>query len=407
MAKKTLTQAIYSVDNIQNQPDQVKDQATALKLSFDQSAIDGRTYNNGVLLVELADESVGNSGSNTIGHNSTSVTADNVGDAIEENRQAISDIVLGQIPDNSLTNAKLAPDAKVGSLALLDTVNKTDVVSSINEVQAEVGTNFTNINIIRSSKLSTGTANAITIDTDGTFDLTKDRNILPFTPSLTNTGAMTVAADGQMVKAIKKFDVDTDGFIDVEEGDIKKNTPIQLTWSVSEDFFILAPKGGAVIKSIQRGTALFGNGVISLNVNISEVLESNSIILITVTSQSSQARENTANADFVDSDTIVFKRDTAAGFGTTTINWQVIEFVKLKSKQSGDVSVSTNPTNVAITSVNLEKAISFMTFKSPSTLEACDRAVLGQKLTASTNLEFSSIAASSGFDVKWVVVEAE
>jgi len=84
MAKKTLTPSTVATDNIQNQPDVVVDDASALKLSFDQYGIDDKTYTNDVHLAELADETLGNSGSNTIGHNSTNVVADNVGDGLEE-----------------------------------------------------------------------------------------------------------------------------------------------------------------------------------------------------------------------------------------------------------------------------------------------------------------------------------
>lgn len=42
--------------------------------------------------------------------------------------------VLGQVPDNSLANAKLAIDIKVGSLADLLTTVKTSVVGAVNEI---------------------------------------------------------------------------------------------------------------------------------------------------------------------------------------------------------------------------------------------------------------------------------
>ena len=48
--------------------------------------------------------------------------------------ETVADVVLGQIPDNSLTDIKLAPDNKVGSLATLETDNKSDTVVAINEV---------------------------------------------------------------------------------------------------------------------------------------------------------------------------------------------------------------------------------------------------------------------------------
>jgi len=197
----------------------------------------------------LTSKTLGDAGSNLVGHNSASITADNVGDALEENRTAITDIVLGEIPDNTLTELKMAAEMKkqsggvakfddLGDISALDTTNKDSAVVAINEVNE-------NTNIIRASKLSTGTANAITLDTLGEFDRTLDGNILPFTPSLTNTGAVTISEDSQTAKAVKKFNIDTDAFVDVDAGDIKKNTPTSLTWSVSDDFFIYAPKGGA------------------------------------------------------------------------------------------------------------------------------------------------------------------
>lgn len=45
----------------------------------------------------------------------------------------IINVTLGQIVDGSLTNAKLATDIKVGSLAALTTTDKSSVVASINE----------------------------------------------------------------------------------------------------------------------------------------------------------------------------------------------------------------------------------------------------------------------------------
>lgn len=44
------------------------------------------------------------------------------------------------IPDNSITNNKLVPDIKIGSLADLDTTDKDSVVDAINEVFSNIGT---------------------------------------------------------------------------------------------------------------------------------------------------------------------------------------------------------------------------------------------------------------------------
>jgi len=115
MAKKTLPQSTYATNNIQNQPDQVKGQATALKLSFDQTGIDSKTYNNTTLLPALADETLGNSGSNAIGHNSASVTANNVGDALEENRQIIDNLSTADGQNVKLTGNQTVAGTKTFS----------------------------------------------------------------------------------------------------------------------------------------------------------------------------------------------------------------------------------------------------------------------------------------------------
>jgi len=49
---------------------------------------------------------------------------------------SIGSVVLGQIPDDTLTNAKLSSDVKVGSLAELNTTAKASVIAAINELVA-------------------------------------------------------------------------------------------------------------------------------------------------------------------------------------------------------------------------------------------------------------------------------
>jgi WD40 repeat protein len=125
------------------------------------------------------------------------------------------------------------------------------------------------IDIIRLAKTSTGTANALVIDTAGTFDLTKDGNVLPIVPNLTNTGASTIAVDAQTVKPIKKFDIGTDTYIDTEAEDLKKNAPTQLVWSVGSDFFILRPSGGANV-----------NGQAEITFRYAETINAKDVLLV-------------------------------------------------------------------------------------------------------------------------------
>lgn len=236
------TRDTQDYDIIQALPDIVEDQATSVKQKFDQGGNQGKTYNNDTLLAELESTTLGSSGSDNIGYNGDVPDSTTIKEAVDKVYSGGS----GSIPpDGTITNAKLATDVKVGSLAALTTTEKSSVTGSINEVDADVGTNTVNLDIARIAKTDTGAANAYVVDTAGTFDRTIDGNTLPFIPSNANTGASTMAEDSQVAKAIKKWNPDAGpaAFVDVEEGDLLVNVRVDLTWSVSNDFFIYSPKG--------------------------------------------------------------------------------------------------------------------------------------------------------------------
>lgn len=67
----------------------------------------------------------------------TGVSGTTVKEQLASLKSLITSVVLGQIPDNSLTNAKLGSDVKVGSLAELITTVKTSLVAAINEVKEQ------------------------------------------------------------------------------------------------------------------------------------------------------------------------------------------------------------------------------------------------------------------------------
>jgi hypothetical protein len=102
--KQAITPSSVGVTNIQAQPDIVIGQATALKVAFDKTGLDEKTYINSTLISELN----GDNGSKKIGHDSPSITADNVGDAIEE---VWTNIVMGQVSNGSIIDVKLSDAA--------------------------------------------------------------------------------------------------------------------------------------------------------------------------------------------------------------------------------------------------------------------------------------------------------
>lgn len=249
MAKLAISPSTVPVNTIQSLDDVVVGQAPSLKVAFDKAAADGKTYINDTLIAELN----GDNGSKKIGHDSPNIAADNVNEALEEVYAAIASTVLGEIPDNSIPNLKLASDIKVGSLATLTTTEKSSVVGAINEIDAyvngvpeQVDTIETDLNILRTAKTTTGSNVALAVDTDGTFDMTRNGNTLSVIPNVANTGAMTIAVDGQTARAIQKAN-DAGTLVALEAGDIKQNVPVQLVLQTSgTPVFIYAPKVGAI-----------------------------------------------------------------------------------------------------------------------------------------------------------------
>lgn len=212
---------------------------TVVQSNWDSRAIYNQTQINAIIaaLQSIVD---GDSGADNVKITPiTGVTTLNntIQEALEVLKTQINSAIVGTLPDRSIQAIKIA----LNQLTELEMANdmKKDITGGI----TAYNTFITQNNIIRLAKTSTGTANALVIDTSGTFDLTVDGNTLNIIPNLTNTSASTIALDGQTAKAIKKFDIDTDTYIDTLAEDLKKNTPVQLVWSLSNDFFILRPSG--------------------------------------------------------------------------------------------------------------------------------------------------------------------
>jgi hypothetical protein len=119
-------------------------------------------------------------------------------------------IVAGVIPDTSITNAKLATDIKIGSLATLTTTEKSSVVGAINEIDAKFDTALISdatITSVRAKKIQlnglaytplafkTSTAASVTgTITTATLDLTGvgDGGTIIFNPNSLGADTATV-----------------------------------------------------------------------------------------------------------------------------------------------------------------------------------------------------------------------
>lgn len=165
-----------NVENIQKLEDRPQIPAQDLKACFDQASVDLKNAINGIMDQLEALSSAGNLGANALGdnflsenvqgileelkivtdylnqeviktqnlfNNSDNMTAnagegyptENLTARLNRIKVAMDELVIGQIPKDSISNRQLGIDIKVGSLAELSTQNKNDIVSALNELK--------------------------------------------------------------------------------------------------------------------------------------------------------------------------------------------------------------------------------------------------------------------------------
>lgn len=118
----------------------------------------------------------------------------------------------------------------------------TNVTVSVDGNDVTINSTAIESSIVDSFYTTTGLVNNMVVSTSNTFDNTVDGCILNVISNLTNTGSVLITVDDLTAKAVKKFDIDSDVYVDLASGDLKKNTPATLIWSLSNDFFVYAPK---------------------------------------------------------------------------------------------------------------------------------------------------------------------
>ncbi|MFZ5352734.1 MAG: hypothetical protein ACOZCL_08425, partial [Bacillota bacterium] len=159
------------------------------------------------------------------------------------------------------------------------------------------------------------------------------------------------------------------------------------------------------IKSVQRGSYTFGGAEDTAWVTISAVNLSNAIIKISI---QNVAAGNTANnslqvkGKFTSTTQIELKRQYAGGSTYTKVFWEVIEFNNVKSLQSGDVAINTNPKTITISSVNTSKSVMFSSYLTTAGSTTAHIEV-GYNLDSATQISFNCQAGDN--TAHWFVVE--
>jgi hypothetical protein len=159
--------------------------------------------------------------------------------------------------------------------------------------------------------------------------------------------------------------------------------------------------GGSNIKSIQRGTATIPLSNTSTTVTIGAVDPTKSIVLVDFGNNGLWPITLDIYAELTNSTTINLTRYNSGDY-TQTINWVVIEFNNVKSKQTGLQSLS-NSTEVTvnIANVDMSKALIFASYNSSQSM---DPEYLKTRFISSTQIGLTQIV-SSIMKVAWQVIE--
>ena len=270
----------------------------------------------------------------------------------------ISAVVLGQIPNDTLTNAKLGVDIKVGSLASLTTTDKTSVVSAVNEVKASIPSAVTvddtpvvghTTAAASSNSVAVHLADyvrqpgyGITAGTTTAFTLTLSPVPTSYVDGMgiaikiiaANTAACTINVNALGAKSLK----DALGN-DFNSGDLKINTIYSFKYDSVNGNFILQGKGGGAIKSVQRGYQVMNPADTTKDITISSVDTTKAYVKITFYSFiGAQLQDCTVNAKITSSTNIRLTKETSVN--TVACTWEVKEFNPsiVKSLQRGSIS---------------------------------------------------------------------
>lgn len=194
MALTKITQNDIDTNNVKSADDTTTGEPEDVKNVFDKlPEVIANKFN--ALIDNLMSTIDGSSGADNIGVTTISgVTGNTAQTVLEGLKTVIDNAVLGQIPDNTLTDAKLGSDIKVGSLALLTTTEKGSLVGAVNE-------NVTNITTLNTS-FNTHTSDLVN-DSDGVHGLKIEEGIwTPYIAGQSTSGTFVYSLQAGSYKRI-------------------------------------------------------------------------------------------------------------------------------------------------------------------------------------------------------------
>lgn len=339
----------------------------------------------------------------------------------------------GKVPAEQLSiSVSDASTTQKGVVMLEDSVSSTSITkaatpNSVKTVSDALDAHKTDLASHGVYGTATGT-NALTMSValDSSVTSYPTFMLVAFKNTTANTGATTLNINSLGAKPIKKSNGN-----DLSSGSLKAGGVYQLRYDGSN--FILLGEGGdygtatasqvlqgytlgtengvvsgsyipTSVKSIQRGTVILAVGTLSTDVSISSININNTIVKITKKATTSSTDTTNVNAAAILTGSTTIKLEREAGSLTALeISWEVIEFISVKSLQSGVTVSDTQSTTVNITSVNANKALIFLSYKTNSNGNTSTEGLLA---TLNTNsIIFNQTLSGYSKTVAWQVIE--
>jgi len=158
------------------------------------------------------------------------------------------------------------------------------------------------------------------------------------------------------------------------------------------------------IKSIQHGASIIQSSDYEITTNISIIDPNKSIIFFTWRSIDFFSVDYMPTAKITSNTQIKFQRGGNGG-GSTYINWTVVEFNNVKSKQSGETLTGTNQADIDITVVNRSKSILIGTIRRLGSSTDVRDIMYTVSFVSDTQVRFIFVTSLQNTHVVWQVIE--